>query len=73
MNLCRSCGEDFASVSAFDAHRVGKHTYTYRDGRRFLHADELEANGYQKNEAGRWFHAAKAERAKDRFAMAPLA
>lgn len=25
MNLCRTCGEDFGSVFAFDAHRVGKY------------------------------------------------
>ena len=43
------------------------------DGRRCLHTGELEANGYEKNEAGRWFHAAKAEQAKDRFAKALLA
>jgi hypothetical protein len=83
VNLCRSCGEDFAGVSSFDAHRVGKHSYTYsegvnmepirEDGRRCLHRDELEANGYEKNEAGRWFHAANAEQARTSFAKALLA
>lgn len=72
MNLCRSCGEDFAGVSAFDAHRVGKHSYTYsegvkmepirEDGRRCLHRDELEAEGYARNASGRWFKIADAER-----------
>lgn len=32
MNLCRSCGEDFGSVAAFDAHRVGSHSYLLREG-----------------------------------------
>jgi hypothetical protein len=32
LNLCRSCNKDFGSVSAFDAHRVGKHAYTYSEG-----------------------------------------
>jgi hypothetical protein len=25
LNGCRSCGADFTSLTAFDAHRVGKH------------------------------------------------
>ena len=32
LNLCRSCGCDFARVSAFDRHRVGVHEYTYSEG-----------------------------------------
>ena len=49
MNLCRTCGHDFASVRAFDAHRIGRHAYTQaeglaldpprKDGRRCLSAD----------------------------------
>jgi hypothetical protein len=46
------CGENFGSVAAFDAHRVGVHEYTYseglqmnpprEDGRRCLSASEIE-------------------------------
>lgn len=32
MNCCRSCNQDFGSVSAFDAHRTGTHAYTYSEG-----------------------------------------
>jgi hypothetical protein len=28
MNECTACGEDFGSVEAFDAHRVGKYPQT---------------------------------------------
>ena len=46
MNLCATCGEDFGSVSAFDAHRVGKYTqagpaeYTERLEQGLIRADE---------------------------------
>lgn len=57
MNYCRSCNRDFGSLTAFDAHRVGKHEYDYSeerpDGRRCLDADELSTGWHQdKNE--RW-------------------
>lgn len=32
MNLCRTCGHDFASIRAFDAHRIGRHAYTEAEG-----------------------------------------
>jgi hypothetical protein len=64
VNLCRACREDFGSTSAFDAHRVGKHAYTYRDGlgmdpsredgRRCLDAEELERAGWHRDKQGRW-------------------
>lgn len=62
MNLCRSCGLDFGSVSAFDAHRVGKHAYTFEqglvsgrvDGRRCLTADELLGHRWTRDSRGRW-------------------
>lgn len=51
MNFCRSCQQDFGSVRAFDAHRVGKHAYSVskglrmtpprEDGRRCLSASEI--------------------------------
>jgi hypothetical protein len=66
MNLCRTCGADFASVKAFDAHRVGKHAYTYdeglllepprEDGRRCLAVSEMVAMGWVRNRSGRWVH-----------------
>jgi hypothetical protein len=55
MNLCRSCGEVFGSVAAFDAHRIGAYgpgdyrgpviDWTYDQGRRCLTLEELE-EGY---------------------------
>jgi hypothetical protein len=64
MNLCRECREDFGSVGAFDAHRVGKHAYTFlegirmapavEDGRRCLGIDELAEQGWKKDGTGRW-------------------
>jgi hypothetical protein len=78
MNLCRSCGEDFNSVEAFDSHRVGKHEYTYsegaafdppvEDGRRCLSAEELVDLGFAKNERNRWYNVARARRPGEAFA-----
>lgn len=55
-NLCTTCDKDFGSVSAFDAHRVGTHAYTYsegvkmdpirEDGRRCLTTEEMESGAY---------------------------
>jgi hypothetical protein len=58
MNRCRACREDFASISAFDDHRVGRHEHLYSeahpDGRRCLTPAELEALGMRKDARGRW-------------------
>lgn len=64
MNVCVPCGKDFGSVSAFDAHRVGTHAYTYsegvkmepmrEDGRRCLSRAELVESGFVQNTHGRW-------------------
>ena len=58
MNLCRRCKQDFGSVTAFDAHRVGKHEYVYdlehEDGRRCLAVDELLDSGWARDQHGRW-------------------
>ena len=64
MNLCDSCHKDFGSVSAFDAHRVGKHAYTYsegvhmdpvrEDGRRCLDTEELTEMGWKCDNNNRW-------------------
>jgi len=83
MNLCMSCGKDFAGANSFDAHRVGRHSYTYsegvkmepirEDGRRCLSVEEIEALGYEKNDQDRWFHAASAKQVRESFAAASLA
>jgi hypothetical protein len=80
MNLCRSCGHDFAGVSAFDRHRIGTHDYTYaeglrmeplrEDGRRCMSTDEMADAGMELNDSGRWFLIAAADRAHERFAEA---
>jgi hypothetical protein len=64
VNECWACGEDFGSVKAFDAHRVGKHAYLYaeglkmsppmEDGRRCLSTQEMEERRWGKNVHGRW-------------------
>jgi hypothetical protein len=67
MNLCTGCGEDFGSVSAFDAHRVGKYLqggateytgprgdWTPEQGRRCLTIDELGKRGWTQDSRGRW-------------------
>ena len=64
MNVCRSCGEDFQTVEAFDEHRTGVYVYTFaegmsfsppvEDGRRCLDTEELEDFGWTTDEHGRW-------------------
>jgi hypothetical protein len=73
MNLCGACGQDFASLEAFDRHRSGLHGFTFAerlamtppryDGRRCLDPAELEAMGWQRNQRGRWFDPSRASRA----------
>lgn len=78
-NYCRGCGSDFASVAAFDRHRVGVHAYTYsegvrmqqpmrEDGRRCLDAAEMTAAGMELDGRGRWRIPKDAERIRRRFA-----
>ncbi len=58
LNACATCGLDFASLSAFDAHRIGTHAYPWSlerpDGRRCLTEDELRARGFTLDTRGRW-------------------
>jgi hypothetical protein len=64
MNLCTTCKADFASVDAFDKHRIGKHVYLYaeglalepprEDGRRCMDADEMIDAGMELDRRGRW-------------------
>lgn len=78
MNLCTTCGEDFAGVSAFDEHRIGKHAYLFseglnmnppkEDGRRCMDKDEMLAAGLQQNAQGRWFIESDARRLREHHA-----
>ena len=80
LNLCRGCGCDFASVSAFDRHRAGSYVYTFteglsldppqEDGRRCLDADEMTDAGMAPDAQGRWTITADVERARRGFAKA---
>lgn len=64
MNICTTCGLDFADENSFDDHRVGNHDYLYleglrmepprEDGRRCLGLDEIEAAGWRHDRYGRW-------------------
>jgi hypothetical protein len=60
VNLCTTCGEDFGSVEAFDAHRVGSYPqrgpseyegsiedWTPGRGRRCLTAEEMENGSFR--------------------------
>jgi hypothetical protein len=65
VNACGACGLDFTSVTAFDAHRVGRHAYTFKqglamepsreDGRRCLGPGDPEFDErFAPGRAGRW-------------------
>jgi hypothetical protein len=58
MNECGACGEDFGSPSAFSAHLVGTHVYTFSaehpDGRRCLTPRELLQRNWTRDGRGRW-------------------
>jgi hypothetical protein len=81
MNLCRACGEDFGSVNAFDAHRVGTHAYTSTggltmtpprdDGRRCLAVWEMETRGFVRNAREAWSLSRDLERARGRLRRTP--
>lgn len=72
MNLCSGCGADFASIAAFDKHRVGVYAYAFRegidrdppvfDGRRCMDSDEMRALGMELGQHDRWTLVADAER-----------
>jgi hypothetical protein len=63
-SLCTGCGATFASVTAFDRHRVGafetiRHvkrgaTIRERSTRRCLSAREMQALGMERNGRGWW-------------------
>ena len=58
MNLCTTCGLDFGSVSAFDAHRKGDYagirSSSFPEGRYCLHRSELEELGWKQDKRGKW-------------------
>jgi len=77
LNLCTACREDFGSVSAFDAHRVGVHEYTFDEGllltpprdngRRCLSFSELESSlRFSRNTRGTWSLSSQLERAREK-------
>jgi hypothetical protein len=51
LNQCCACGEDFASLAAFDAHILSKPSDSLFD---CLSVSELEAAGWTQNAKGRW-------------------
>lgn len=77
VNVCAECGEDFGSVRLFDAHRVGKHAYTFseglgmdpprEDGRRCLSIEEMRGQGWDVDERGRWRDPERASDARERL------
>jgi hypothetical protein len=74
MNVCRSCGDtDFASVTAFDKHRLGTYAYPWgpdrEDGRRCLIGDELTEAGMELDPRGRWRIALTDERRAELAAL----
>jgi hypothetical protein len=66
MNECSSCGRDYGSLRAFDAHRLGQYPqrgpseyvgpvegWTPEKGRRCMTTEELEEAGFIRNAYGR--------------------
>lgn len=68
MNFCRSCGEDFASVEYFDAHRVGSW-----GERRCLPVERLTEFGFELDSRGRWTNPTRSRRARSNFTGARTA
>ena len=80
-NQCGACGLEFASVQAFDRHRVGVHAYTLaegfrmvpvrEDGRHCLTESELADIGIVPDRRGVLQDAANADRVRRHFRNAP--
>jgi hypothetical protein len=51
LNQCSACGEDFASLAAFDAHILSKPSDSFFD---CLFVSELKAARWTQNDRGRW-------------------
>jgi hypothetical protein len=58
-NGCGACGQDFASLQVFDAHRVGRHEPLER-----RRPEELQELGYELNHRGRWHDRVVVDRAR---------
>ncbi len=69
LNACTACGHDFAGLTYFEQHRVGRYEPLER---RCLDEDEMQAAGLSQNADGRWTDVAKAEQARAAFRR-PLA
>jgi hypothetical protein len=64
VNLCCACQTDFASVAAFDRHRIGVHAFTFseglafdiprEDGRRCMDEAEMLGAAMEIDGRGRW-------------------
>ena len=70
LNQCCACGEDFASLAAFDAHILSKPADARFD---CLQVFELRRDGWVKDSRGRWqtpVLAAKAEATRSHFRQA---
>jgi len=63
-NLCALCGNDFASLSLFDQHFVGKPGDRQRG---CLTSEQMQACGWEVNARGYWSDPVAAQRARDAF------
>ena len=74
LNGCTGCGQDFSSTLLFDRHRIGSYDYPWspdhEDGRRCLDEEEMEANGWELNERGRWVDPVRLQASREAFAKA---
>ena len=80
LNGCSGCRLDFASLAAFDRHRIGRQEYDFSaerlDGRRCMDEGEMIEAGMELDRRGRWT-IAKSESERERlmglrrFASAP--
>jgi hypothetical protein len=64
MYECSPCGEDFASLAAFDRHRVGRHMPLER---RCLSVQEMSDVGLVRNDRGRWHDPERAAQVRKAF------
>ena len=57
--VCAKCLESFASISAFDKHRVGSHR---QNARRCMSVGEMYESGMRENDEGYWIEKAQKPR-----------
>ncbi len=60
-NQCAACNQYFATTSAFERHRVGRHAKAgeWKGTRRCLTVEEMKAKGFELREPGVWVTGAK--------------